>query len=79
MIADCGKCVHRYVCGKQDDVREEPGYDCEDMRAGNIKDLISRSKLRDKVGKLPNANPSYSHTCDVVERKDVFDLIDNAD
>lgn len=41
-------------------------------------DHISRSEIRKAIEELPNANPSYSHTCDVVERDEVFEIIDNA-
>lgn len=41
-------------------------------------DLISRGEIRKAIEKLPNVNPSYSHTCDVVERDEVFELIDSA-
>lgn len=44
----------------------------------NSRDHISRSKIRKAIEELPNANPSYSHTCDVVERDEVFEIIDNA-
>ena len=44
----------------------------------NNRDHISRSKIRKAIEELPNANPSYSHTCDVVERDEVFEIIDNA-
>ena len=33
-------------------------------------------KIRAEIEALPNANPSYTHTCDVVDREDVFDIID---
>lgn len=33
-------------------------------------------QIRAEVKQLPNANPSYWNTCDVVEREDVFDIID---
>ena len=41
-------------------------------------DCISRSDLKKEIGKMPNANPSYSHKCDVICREDVIELIDNA-
>ena len=33
-------------------------------------------KIRAEIEALPNADPSYPHTCDVVDREDVFDIID---
>ena len=33
--------------------------------------------IKAEIDKLPNRNPSYSHTCDVVDREDVFDIIDS--
>ena len=34
-------------------------------------------KIRAEIEALPNTNPSYIHTCDVVDRVDVLDIIDN--
>ena len=33
--------------------------------------------IKEEIRKMPNRNPSYSHTCDVVDREDVFDIIDS--
>ncbi len=33
-------------------------------------------KIKAEIESLSNANPSYWHTCDVVEREDVLDIID---
>ena len=33
-------------------------------------------KIKEEIGALSNANPSYTHTCDVVDREDVLDIID---
>ena len=33
-------------------------------------------KIREEIEVLSNANPSYIHTCDVVDREDVLDIID---
>ena len=33
-------------------------------------------RLKAKINELSNANPSYWHQCDVVDREDVIDLID---
>ena len=33
-------------------------------------------KIIAEIEALPNANPSYTHTCDVVDREDVLDIID---
>lgn len=41
-------------------------------------DCISREALKNEIQHLRNANPSYSHNCDVVDRQDVLDEIDNA-
>lgn len=32
--------------------------------------------IRAEIEALPNINPSYTHTCDVVDREDVLDIID---
>lgn len=34
------------------------------------------NKIKAEIEALPNANPSYTHTCDVVDREDVIDIID---
>lgn len=42
-------------------------------------ELIDRSvieAIRQEIEKLPNDNPSYWHTCDVVDREDVLEIID---
>ncbi len=44
----------------------------------NNRDHISRNEIRKAIEELSNANPSYSHTCDVVERDEVFEIIDGA-
>lgn len=33
-------------------------------------------KIKAEIEALSNANPSYNHTCDVVDREDVLDIID---
>ena len=33
-------------------------------------------KIKAEIEALSNANPSYTHTCDVVDREDVLDIID---
>ena len=33
-------------------------------------------KIKAEVKALSNANPSYTHTCDVVDREDVLEIID---
>lgn len=33
-------------------------------------------KIKEEIEALSNANPSYTHTCDVVDREDVLDIID---
>ena len=33
--------------------------------------------IKGEIRKMPNRNPSYTHTCDVVDREDVLDIIDN--
>lgn len=48
---------------------------CKETTEG---DLISREALRNEIQHLRNANPSYSHNCDVVDRQDVLDEIDSA-
>ena len=34
------------------------------------------NKIKAEIEALSNANPSYTHTCDVVDREDVIDIID---
>ena len=34
-------------------------------------------KIRDEIVHLNNANPSYSHTLDVVNREEVLEIIDS--
>lgn len=34
-------------------------------------------EIRAEIERLPNANPSYWHSGDMVERVDVLDIIDN--
>lgn len=34
------------------------------------------NKIKSEIEALSNANPSYTHTCDVVDREDVIDIID---
>ena len=41
-------------------------------------DAISREALKKTISELPNANPSYGHKCDVVDRQDVLDEINDA-
>ena len=41
-------------------------------------DCISREALKEEIQHLGNANPSYWNKCDVVDRQDVLDEIDNA-
>ena len=38
-----------------------------------IEELLN--KIRDEIEVLPNANPSYTHSCDVVDREDVLYII----
>lgn len=33
-------------------------------------------KIKKEIEQLPNANPSYSYCVDVVDREDVFEIID---
>ena len=44
------------------------------IKALEQKDVLK--KVREEIEVLPNANPSYTHTCDVVDREDVLDIID---
>jgi hypothetical protein len=39
-------------------------------------ELTMLDKIREEIESLPNANPSYWHTCDVVEREEVLEIID---
>lgn len=34
------------------------------------------NKIKAEIEALSNANPSYTHTCDVVDREDAIDIID---
>lgn len=40
-------------------------------------DLISREALKKAISKLPNNNPSYYYTGDLLDREKVLDEIDN--
>ena len=33
-------------------------------------------KIKGEIEKMPNRNPSYTHTCDVVDREEVLNIID---
>lgn len=44
------------------------------IKALEQKDVLK--KIREEIEVLSNANPSYTHTCDVVDREDVLDIID---
>jgi hypothetical protein len=37
--------------------------------------LKSIDGLIEKIKEMPNRNPSYSHTCDVVDREDLIEII----
>lgn len=37
---------------------------------------VSRSEVIKTIKEMSNANPSYTHTCDVVDRQDLIDSID---
>ena len=60
------------------------GDDYSPMMIEALRVLIKHAKLNAKVfedikaeiRKMPNRNPSYTHTCDVVDREDVLDIID---
>ena len=41
--------------------------------------LIDAEELKKEIQHLGNANPSYWNKCDVVDRQDVLDEIDNAE
>ena len=50
-----------------------------DLAEENADDFIPKSVIDDikaEIRKMPNRNPSYTHTCDVVDREDVLDIID---
>lgn len=41
-------------------------------------DYVSRENIINIIKSLPNANPSYSHTCDVIDRADLLYLVERA-
>ena len=50
----------------------------EDKRRAEM-EMIPMSVIEDikaEIRKMPNRNPSYTHTCDVVDREDVLEIID---
>lgn len=51
-------------------------YTTNDARTMAIKALTAIDNIRQEIRKLSNANPSYWHTCDVIEREEVLDIID---
>ena len=54
-----------HMCAKLDELRE--------YKKNSINMI---EKIRAEIEALTNANPSYTHTCDVVDRDDVLDIID---
>ena len=50
---------------------------CEDCIT--MSDLVSRQNIINIINSLPNANPSYSRTCDVVDRADLLYLVERAE
>ena len=58
-----------YIQGKYDAVRE--------LKIGNNSNTNEvLDKIRAEIRALSNANPSYWHSGDMVEREDVFDILD---
>lgn len=41
-----------------------------------MNDYISRQAVLEVVKSMPNDNPSYWHTCDVIDREDTLDEIE---
>lgn len=39
--------------------------------------IVELEKIKDEINEMSNANPSYWYTCDVVDRADLIDMIDN--
>lgn len=58
-----------YVQGKYDAVRE-----LKISNNSNANEVLN--KIRAEIKALSNANPSYWHSGDMVEREEVFDIID---
>lgn len=50
-------------------------YD-DDGIGHNVVPMKVIEDIKQEIRKLSNANPSYWHTCDVIEREDVLDIID---
>ena len=48
--------------------------DCEGKYRNCIDCILN--KIRADIETMPNANPSYTHTCDVVDREDLLGIID---
>ena len=55
---------------------DDAHYDALQMAIKALEQEPILDKIRAEIEALPNANPSYTHTCDVVDREDVFDIID---
>ena len=62
----------------EDELRNKAYSDYErlDMAIKALEQKDVLKKIREEIEVLSNANPSYTHTCDVVDREDVLDIID---
>lgn len=52
------------------------GFVCSAIANGTPLEKVL-GDIKAEIRKMPNRNPSYSHTCDVVDREDVLDIIDS--
>lgn len=54
-----------------------PSYNSIKTELKPCEDCISRQAVIKTIKEMPNANPSYTHTCDVVDQQDLIDSIDD--
>lgn len=75
--------IHGYVDEIRKDtviIRNDGGYfgtveyEITDIETPNTNEVLN--KIRAKIKALSNANPSYWHSGDMVEREEVFEIID---
>lgn len=64
-----------YLQNRTDDYSEE-SHTAMMMAVKALEQKDMLKKIREEIEALSNANPSYTHTCDVVDREDVLDIID---
>ena len=76
---DCDNCKHYIKCSP--DYGIENVWMCEKWECEfepKDDDIIVKvlERIKSEIKQLPNANPSYWNKCDVVDREEVIDIID---